>query len=77
MQKPKPHLSHWIAAWRFLWNPKTDWKPKAVLVVALLYLISPLDLIPDYFPLIGWLDDIGLLSFAAWLVFHQASSTEQ
>jgi uncharacterized membrane protein YkvA (DUF1232 family) len=43
---------------------------KTVIVgtVALLYLISPIDISPDIIPLIGFVDDIALLVFAASLV---------
>jgi uncharacterized membrane protein YkvA (DUF1232 family) len=43
---------------------------KTVIVgtVALLYLISPIDISPDIIPLIGFVDDIALLIFAASLV---------
>lgn len=30
----------------------------------LLYVVSPLDIIPDVIPLVGWLDDAALLSWA-------------
>lgn len=35
-----------------------------LMVMALLYTISPIDFIPDIFPVLGWLDDIGVLSYA-------------
>ena len=31
-----------------------------VLVLALLYIISPVDLIPDPIPVVGWIDDVAV-----------------
>lgn len=47
---------------------------KFCLFLALLYVVSPLDLVPDVLPVLGWLDDVGffiwacsdVLRFAAW-----------
>lgn len=39
-----------------------------VLTFAFLYLISPIDIAPDIFPLIGFADDIAVLAFAGSLV---------
>lgn len=50
--------------WGYLRDPKTDWKPKALFVFAILYLLWPLDLLPDVAPIIGWLDDLGLATVA-------------
>ena len=33
---------------------------------ALIYVISPLDLIPDWIPVIGWLDDLGVVALCSW-----------
>ncbi|AMV24096.1 hypothetical protein VT84_06845 [Gemmata sp. SH-PL17] len=39
---------------------------KAVAVIgAVFYLVSPVDLVPDVIPIIGWLDDIGVLALLA------------
>jgi uncharacterized membrane protein YkvA (DUF1232 family) len=35
---------------------------KAVPILALLYLISPIDIVPDLFPAIGQLDDLAILA---------------
>jgi len=41
---------------------------KLFVLAAVIYVISPVDLIPDAFPVIGWLDDIGVMSLAvAWM----------
>jgi uncharacterized membrane protein YkvA (DUF1232 family) len=29
-----------------------------ILILALLYILSPIDLIPDVIPLVGWADDL-------------------
>ena len=41
------------------------WKRVIIALLAFLYIVSPLDLIPDVIPVIGWLDDLGVLAWAA------------
>lgn len=36
-------------------------------LAAALYVVSPVDLIPDV-PVVGWLDDLGVLSLVAWFL---------
>lgn len=31
-----------------------------VLILALLYIVSPVDLIPDFIPVVGWADDLAV-----------------
>lgn len=40
--------------------------PKGALILALVYFVFPLDLIPDIFGPIGRLDDLAILLFVAW-----------
>jgi len=54
----------WRALYHFLRDPKADWKPKFFLVLVVLYLIWPLDLVPDLAPVLGWLDDVGFTTLA-------------
>ncbi len=41
-----------------------SWKSLAVMVGAVLYVVSPIDFIPDFLPLGGVLDDATILGFA-------------
>jgi uncharacterized membrane protein YkvA (DUF1232 family) len=43
-------------------------KTVLVLTLALFYLISPIDIVPDIIPLVGFADDIAVLAFAASLI---------
>jgi uncharacterized membrane protein YkvA (DUF1232 family) len=40
-----------------LTDPRTPWLPKVILSIAIAYLLSPIDLIPDFIPVLGQLDD--------------------
>jgi len=41
------------------------------ILVALLYVLSPLDAIPDYLPGLGWIDDLIVLGALAWFLIAQ------
>ncbi len=51
--------------------PKENWKRGIIALLAILYILSPLDLIPDFIPVIGWLDDLGVLAWAARYVLKK------
>lgn len=44
--------------------PEVSMADKAIIVGAITYFISPLDVIPDAFPVVGFTDDIGVVSAA-------------
>lgn len=46
------------------------WRKLAGLL-AIVYFLSPIDLIPDFIPVLGWLDDIGVLSAAAMFLVRE------
>ena len=48
-------------------HPQTPWYAKAVGGATLLYAVSPIDLIPDFIPVIGYLDDLLLVPLGLWL----------
>ncbi len=39
-------------------DPRTPWYAKALMIAVVGYAISPVDLIPDFIPVIGYLDDL-------------------
>jgi uncharacterized membrane protein YkvA (DUF1232 family) len=47
--------------WRLLGDRRVPLWPKAVLVGAVAYVVSPFDLVPDFTPIVGQLDDLTLL----------------
>jgi uncharacterized membrane protein YkvA (DUF1232 family) len=49
-------------AWRTFRHAGTPLHVKAMLLLAVLYVLSPIDLIPDVIPVLGWLDDIGVVA---------------
>jgi uncharacterized membrane protein YkvA (DUF1232 family) len=49
---------------RLLADPRVEWWRKALLVVVIVYLASPIDLIPDFIPVAGQLDDAILVVIA-------------
>lgn len=50
-------------------HPRTPWYAKVCGVLTLLYLLAPIDLIPDFIPVIGHLDDVILVPLGIWLTF--------
>ena len=48
-------------------DPRTPYLPKILLVVAVAYFVSPIDLIPDVIPVLGALDDLLIVPGLIWL----------
>jgi uncharacterized membrane protein YkvA (DUF1232 family) len=57
---------------RYLRDPGVGKGRKVLLLLAVLYVVSPIDAIPDVIPVIGWLDDIGVLGLAATMLINDA-----
>ena len=45
-------------------HPRTPWYAKALALAIAAYALSPIDLIPDFIPILGLLDDVILLPLA-------------
>lgn len=48
-------------------DPRVPWYAKAIALLVVAYALSPFDLIPDFIPVIGYLDDFVLLPLGVWL----------
>jgi len=48
-------------------HPQTPWLAKLIGGLTLLYALSPIDLIPDFIPVLGYLDDLLLVPIGIWL----------
>jgi uncharacterized membrane protein YkvA (DUF1232 family) len=49
-------------------DPRMPWYAKILAVAVAAYALSPIDLIPDFIPVIGYLDDLIILPLGIWLV---------
>jgi uncharacterized membrane protein YkvA (DUF1232 family) len=47
-----------VALWLAARDPRVPWYAKAVAAAVAAYALSPLDLIPDFVPVVGYLDDL-------------------
>lgn len=56
-----------VTLWFAYRHPQTPWHARAFAVVVVAYAFSPIDLIPDFIPLLGYLDDMVLLPLGIWL----------
>ncbi len=48
-------------------DPRVPLLPKLVMICVIAYAVSPVDLIPDFIPVLGYLDDLILLPLGIWL----------
>ena len=51
-------------------DPRVPWPAKVLAGMVAAYAFSPIDLIPDFIPLFGYLDDLILLPLGILLVIH-------
>ena len=51
-------------------HEKTPFLARACIICVVAYAISPIDLIPDFIPVIGYLDDLILLPMGIWLAIR-------
>ena len=59
-------LALWIAAR----DPRTPWPAKLVAGLVVAYALSPIDLIPDFIPVLGYLDDLVILPLGIMLAIR-------
>ena len=49
-------------------KPEVPWYAKALSAIVIGYALSPIDLIPDFIPVLGYLDDLLLIPLGIFLV---------
>ncbi len=58
-----------VKLWHAFWHPLTPTYLKVLTILTALYVISPIDLVADFIPVLGWVDDFIIVSFAvSWIV---------
>jgi uncharacterized membrane protein YkvA (DUF1232 family) len=53
-------------------DPRTPWHVRALAFAVAAYALSPIDLIPDFIPLLGYLDDLVIVPLGLMLVLRLA-----
>jgi uncharacterized membrane protein YkvA (DUF1232 family) len=56
------------AVWLVARDPRTPWPARLLCLLIAAYALSPIDLIPDFIPVIGLIDDALLIPAGIWLV---------
>lgn len=56
-----------VTLWFAYRHPGTPWFAKALAAFVVAYALSPIDLIPDFIPVLGYVDDALLLPALIWL----------
>lgn len=59
-----------MTLWYAASHPNTPWYAKALGLFVVGYALSPIDLIPDFIPVLGYLDDVILLPALIWLTIR-------
>jgi uncharacterized membrane protein YkvA (DUF1232 family) len=59
--------NHTYALWLASRDPRVPLPAKTIIVAVVAYALSPIDLIPDFIPVIGYLDDLLLVPLGIWL----------
>ncbi len=59
-----------LALWFAARDPRTPWVARALALAVAAYALSPIDLIPDAIPLLGYLDDVVLVPLGILLAIR-------
>lgn len=63
------------ALWFAYRDPRTPWVAKTLTVFIVAYALSPIDLIPDFIPILGYMDELIVLPAAVWLAIRLLPSS--
>lgn len=59
-----------VALWFANRDPRTPLAIRLFAVLVIAYALSPIDLIPDFIPVLGFLDELVLLPAALWIILR-------
>ncbi|MBY3180826.1 YkvA family protein [Rhizobium laguerreae] len=59
-----------VALWLAARDPRVPWHAKAVAGAVAAYALSPIDLIPDFIPVFGYLDDLFIVPLGIMLAIR-------
>ena len=62
---------------KVLFAPATPWRVRMMLAAGVLYLLSPYDLLPDWFLGLGIIDDLAVVSLLGWLAGRMMESDKR
>jgi uncharacterized membrane protein YkvA (DUF1232 family) len=58
-----------LMVWAMLRSPAAPLSSKIIAVLGLLYIVMPVDFVPDFIPILGWIDDGVMTYFLIKLAF--------
>ncbi|HMG45925.1 MAG TPA: YkvA family protein [Allosphingosinicella sp.] len=56
------------AVWLVARDPRTPWPARLIALLTAAYALSPIDLVPDFIPILGLIDDALMIPAGIWLV---------
>jgi uncharacterized membrane protein YkvA (DUF1232 family) len=59
-----------MVLWFCYQHAQTPWLPKWIAIFVVAYALSPIDLIPDFIPILGYLDDVIILPLGILLAIR-------
>ena len=59
-----------LTLWYCRRHPDTPWPAKAVAIVVVAYAFSPIDLIPDFIPVLGYVDDLIVVPLGIYIALR-------
>ena len=57
-----------MTLWFVLKHPQAPWYARTLAALLTAYALSPIDLIPDFIPVLGYLDDLIIVPLGIWLL---------
>lgn len=55
-------------AWLAARDPRVPMLARLIAVAVAAYALSPIDLVPDFIPVLGWIDDLLIVPIGLWVV---------